>query len=85
MDCPYCGAENPEGSEYCNLCLERFAQAPSPPAPGIPGPRPVPSPGPPGQSVFSRPEVKGDPADEYLGPRFDPSFYDPDYGRQDKE
>jgi hypothetical protein len=25
MECPKCGAENPEGAEYCSLCLEKLA------------------------------------------------------------
>jgi hypothetical protein len=24
MECPKCGAENPEGAEYCSLCLEKL-------------------------------------------------------------
>ncbi|MHB0976766.1 MAG: hypothetical protein ACYC1U_06180 [Candidatus Aquicultorales bacterium] len=26
MECPKCGAHNPESAEYCNLCLSRFEQ-----------------------------------------------------------
>jgi hypothetical protein len=38
MNCPACGAENPEGSMYCNLCYTSFVQ----PAPGQPATPPPP-------------------------------------------
>jgi hypothetical protein len=27
MECPECGAQNPEGASYCNLCLKKFGDA----------------------------------------------------------
>lgn len=33
MDCPYCGAENPDGAESCNLCFRRFGEEPANPDP----------------------------------------------------
>lgn len=29
MNCPMCGAENPEGAKFCNLCMSRFGEAES--------------------------------------------------------
>lgn len=26
MDCPECGAHNPEDAEYCNLCFQKFGE-----------------------------------------------------------
>ena len=31
MQCPHCGAVNPDGAEWCQLCLERFAPPTPPP------------------------------------------------------
>ena len=51
MNCPACGADNPEGSAYCNLCYQPFGQqAPGPPGQQAPGPPGQQAPGPPGQT-----------------------------------
>jgi hypothetical protein len=34
MQCPQCGAENPDGSGFCSLCHHRFGAPPAPP--GVP-------------------------------------------------
>jgi len=40
MDCPKCGAANPDDSEFCGLCLQKFdlVAAPAGPAPASPPP-----------------------------------------------
>lgn len=50
MNCPACGAENPEGSTFCNLCLANFAG-------GSPQPQPGPPPPPQGAGPPGPPEV----------------------------
>ena len=46
MNCPQCGAENPEGAAFCNLCQTVFAQgrqSPSDPQQYVPQPYDTPS------------------------------------------
>jgi hypothetical protein len=31
MNCPHCGAENADGSQFCTLCLARFGAQGTPP------------------------------------------------------
>ncbi len=81
MDCPYCGAENPDGSGYCNLCLKRFDAPPFAPAAsqaGRAGRENGPAAGPDQEFTLS-----GEPDDYQGAPRYDPSFFDPGYGHRE--
>ncbi len=40
--CPYCGAENPDGSAFCSLCLSRFVASTPPPSGEAMAPRQMP-------------------------------------------
>ena len=57
MNCPNCGADNPEGASYCSLCLQPIASSPPqrPAAPTQPA-----QPAPPQDSYVAPGEWKGD-------------------------
>ena len=52
MQCPACGATNPDAAAWCGQCYRRFGDdAASPPAPNAAGPAPATQPAPTGQAT----------------------------------
>ena len=68
MNCPNCGAENPQEASFCNLCHARFGEPQQPPVPAPPPEQQLPP------GAFTPPAAPGVSPGAYTGPP--PGAYD---------